>query len=177
MKHKLNYILFLSTFSLYGYSQNISTILSVTYNVEQVEGEFIDPVTMLDESVIILDSAIMNDPAMQNDPMVIQQKTNEIMHQDDVNGSVSVVLLLSDTLNIDKIHYKLGRTIGGSDLLEGVMLYDDHQYMNTVSSIKVLNQISLNFGVFGDIKNLYSEFYIEDSAGNTSPVHTKELHL
>ena len=167
----------LALISTLMYGQSVSRILSVEYNVEQISGEFVDPLASESQSYVVLDSVLLNDPAMQNDPMVIESKTEALLHQNDINGSVDVIVLLSDINGVSKVHYKIGRTQSGNEIGEGFISLDDEQGNEKVSYLKVMNQIVLNFGVHNNIGNLYGEFFIERGAGDISSVVVKELHL
>jgi hypothetical protein len=155
--------LFLISFSLFStfiLSQTVPSPLLVTFNVFQVENSLID-------MTILEDSAMLNDPAMQDEPAFIKYKTEELIHQGEINGNIVIHLLLVDTLGVKNIHYKIGRAIGSNDIIEGVAGYD----------YRLVNQVKLNIGLGKNISNLYGEFYIENDLGETSTMLTQELYM
>ena len=173
MKKAIFYIttFFLFSYSLYG--QTTQSILSVDYDVQQIQDDIIDPLEGLDESILVIDSSLLNDPILQNDPTIIAAKTELLTHQNDINGLISIRVLLSDTLDVNEVYFKIGRVANNDDVINSHVNLN----INIGSYRQVLNQITIDLGAYKQIDNLYGEFYIKDAAGNSSSVLLKEFHL
>jgi hypothetical protein len=91
--------------------------------------------------------------------------------------NVSTVLTLLDTVNVSKIHVKIGRTSGLSDIVEHSFAFDDYSPGLDFSYERDENSIKIGVGGFADAEILYAEIYLEDVSGNrslTTFVNTEE---
>lgn len=161
----------------YLYGQIVQFPLSITYKLDVMEN--LTP-PMEDTEDMFITEEMLNDPNLQEDPAIVHYKENLLIHQNDKNGLISLYLLFENTDNLKYIHYKLGRTQGTNDILEGTAEFDDYSMKKKVvfSRVKgIENQIRLDLGLFMDIGSLYGEFQIEDNMGNRSTVIFKENHL
>ncbi len=160
------------------YSQMTPTPpLSIVYKLEIIEN--ITPPMEGTEDLFISEE-MLNDPNLQEDPAIIHHKENLLLHQNDKNGLISIYILFENTNNIKKIHYKLGRTQGSNDLVEGFSEFDNYDINNKVifSHVEnIENQIRLDLGLYMNIEHIFGEFQIEDTIGNRSTVLFKENHL
>ncbi|MCT4579941.1 MAG: hypothetical protein N4A35_00875 [Flavobacteriales bacterium] len=149
----------------------ISTPLSLSISVEEVDNG-----VMNNNDLQMLDSVMLNDPAMQEDPMIIQYKTELLQHQGELNGLVKMYIILSDTADIAKIHYKMGRAQNSNDVLNGNVVYDDNQIHGAITYSRTLNQIKLVLGMYNNVGDLYGEVYLEDNQGRLSNTVQAEYH-
>lgn len=158
-------------------SQSLPNILAIEFNIQKIDEEFIDPLILSIESTVILDSVLIQDSALQEGVVVVQQDIDVMSHQDEVDGGLSIIIILEslldeNVLSFDKVYYKIGRVPGGNDIDEGFV-----SCSNNADCYSVQNQLSFKLGVYSSIRELYGEFYIESTEGNVSPVFIKEFHL
>jgi hypothetical protein len=89
-----------------------------------------------------------------------------------------MVVNLRDTLNISKIHVKLGTTNGGSQLLNRVFVYDLRGNFNDGTSyMRNKKTLYLGLGNFVGLTNYYGEVTLEDIDGDlTTPVKYQKIN-
>ena len=106
------------------------------------------------------------------DTMMLMDTTNTITNytgfDDTEEFKFSVSVLLLDTVEISKIYVKAGRTQGGNDLLESYFEYDNNTPANGISYSRHLKQMDLGIGNFINLRNIYTEVYIENTSGVTT---------
>jgi len=82
---------------------------------------------------------------------------------------VSVTMIVPDTNQINKIHIKLGSTLGTNDLVD--QQYDYDVNLNSPQMyIRELDMIKICFGEYLNTNVFYSEISIEDHSGNFSTI-------
>src|SRR5688500_351274 len=81
----------------------------------------------------------------------------------------TVFLKLQDTLNLAKIHVKLGTTPGGSDIFSKDFLFDvEGSFSDNTSYWRGGLKILLGIGQFTGLNSYYSEVQLEDTSQNLS---------
>lgn len=81
---------------------------------------------------------------------------------------LSVSVLLLDTTEVYKIYVKAGRTQGGNDLFDSYFEYDNLVLQNGLSYQRNDKHIVLGLGNFINLRNIYTEVYIENTNGATT---------
>lgn len=159
-------------FSVAFYAQSTTAYpISLSISIDELGSGLI-----LGDEFNEVDLNMLNDSAMHEDPLVVQYNTEVQNHQGEVNGIVTLSVLLSDTNDVTKVHYKIGRSHGQNDLIESNILFDDNQVHGAITYNRTQNQIRLVLGMYNNIGDLYGEVYIEDSQGQLSSVIQAEYH-
>lgn len=93
-------------------------------------------------------------------------------------GSQRVVVEanLIDGLSINKVHYKIGTSLGGNDVKYGFVTIGDLISENNVGFVYTGNEFKMNLIPNLQSQNLYIELYIEDYDGNMSATSKAEYH-
>ncbi len=167
-------LIFISTFI---YSQSVSSILSVDYNIIHFTSAASNLVEEVNESVIILDSTALNDPIMQGDPLIAEFMSQQSIAENQGKDDVSITVELPQNLTGYKLHYKVGRTLGANDVAIGYLNLDQDNAHNPITIYWVMNRLTINLGFHSNINNLFGEFYLESSSGATSSIFYKEIHF
>jgi len=176
MNKSLIILLLLTSFSFSIISQ--SPPLSVSYQITELPNDitFVPNELEPNHYAILNDSAELVDPIMLEDSSLIQMKTEQLINKNKLNGSLSISILLADTINIKKIHYKIGRSNGNYDLADGEIEYDNFQMNNHVVYSRTLNQVTLHLGIYNNLDNLFGVFFLENKNGELSPLFPAEYH-
>lgn len=106
------------------------------------------------------------DTSLLMDPMAMEAEIDSFDDTEEFKLSVSVLLL--DTVEISKVHVKLGRTQAGSDLFDSYFEFDDNSPSGGRSYSRDGKHIVLGIGDFINLRNIYSELYIENINGVTT---------
>lgn len=106
------------------------------------------------------------------DTLMLMDTTNTIANysgfDDTEEFKFSVSVLLLDTVEISKIYVKAGRTQGGNDLFNSYFEYENNTPANGLSYNRHQKQITLGIGNFINLRNIYTEVYIENTSGVTT---------
>jgi hypothetical protein len=90
----------------------------------------------------------------------------------------TVFLKLQDTLNLAKIHVKLGTAPGGSDIFSKDFLFDvEGSFSDNTSYWRGGFKVLLGIGQFIGLNSYYSEVQLEDTSENLSDVIHYNLNV
>ncbi|MCT4580000.1 MAG: hypothetical protein N4A35_01170 [Flavobacteriales bacterium] len=106
------------------------------------------------------------DPALMNDPALMGGNFSGFDDNEEFKLSLSVLLL--DTTEIYKIYVKAGRTQGGNDLFDSYFEYDNYTPADGLSYAREKKQLTLGLGNYTNLRNIYTEVYIENTSGATT---------
>lgn len=146
-------ILFIS-FALLGFlcsfeskAQNLHLIADVQIFLEPTNPHIVDTLMMLD-------------------PLSMEAEFSGFDDSEEFKLSMSVLLL--DTTEVYKIYVKAGRVQAGDDLFDSYFEYDNSTPVNGVSYIRNQKHIVLGIGNFTNLRNIYTEVYLENTNGVTT---------
>lgn len=97
---------------------------------------------------------------------------------DSLGFCVKVLAAFSDTSNIDSIHIKVGRTIGGSDVAHLSFAYNSGNPSSVLTNF-LANETGFCVCVAPSAYNaytLYLELWAEDKTGYTTPVYSTQVN-
>ena len=114
------------------------------------------------------------DTTLLMDPMDLAADIEEFDDAEEFTLSVSVLLL--DTVDISKLHVKLGRTQAGGDLFDGYFDFDDVNPPSPKTYSRDGKHVVLGIGNFTNLRNIYSEFYIENINGVTTQLVVNHIN-
>jgi hypothetical protein len=106
------------------------------------------------------------DTLMMSDPASMEMELTGFDDSEEFKLSVSVLLL--DTVEISKVYVKVGRAQGGDDLFNSFFEYDDYTLATGVSYVRNKKHVVLGLGNFINLRNIYTEIYIENTSGSTT---------
>ncbi len=90
--------------------------------------------------------------------------------------SVTAFMTIFDTVNISKIHVKLGTSEGGNDLLESEFLFDNPDQPNGLEFTREEYAVCLGLGVYLKQENYFFKVYLEDINGQLSETITYQTN-
>lgn len=141
MIKKINLLLFLVIITISLKAQTVPSPLEVYLNIETV-----NPTTIPDE---VLDTL--------KNPLMLMS-TNDTL-------KISLSMFLEDTSLVSKIYIKLGRTLGGNDLLEQVFNLTLPQ-----SYYRESEMVTIGLGEYQNSGAFFCEIVLEDIDQNQSEV-------
>lgn len=83
---------------------------------------------------------------------------------------VTAAIHVSDTGNIETIHVRIGRTVGGTDLANVSVPYNGSLPSGVIGLLKGSEEIEVEFGKHSNTTPLYLEVWIDDKQGHTTSV-------
>lgn len=90
---------------------------------------------------------------------------------------VNACVKLSDTVNVQNVHFKIGRQVDSSDVVNMSIPYNYSNLPIGVTAInKEENRFTVNFGVHTNAYTLHFEIWAEDANGTLSQVYQKRLN-
>ncbi len=102
-------------------------------------------------------------------------RTNQL---DSIPFSVKVVVHCSDTADIDSMHFRVGRSLGGQDVANVNFAYHSSALpagLQTFARMEDGFQTCVATHVL-DAYTLYLEVWADDKLGNTTPIYRKQIN-
>lgn len=95
-----------------------------------------------------------------------------------VSFCVKVIAVFSDTANIDTVHIKVGRTLGGSQVANISIPYTNSYSLITTNQL-IKNEKGFSVCVNPSVTNaykLYLEIWADDRQGNSTTVYQSQIN-
>ncbi len=119
-------------------------------------------------TILDIDSSILDNQA------AVDSVCYAYYHNEEFIVKVSVLLL--DSTQVGKIHIKLGRTEGGSDIFDDYFVFDNNTPGGVKSYERNLMHIIMGLGVFENLNHIYASVYLESTIGTTSEVIYRQIN-
>lgn len=148
------------------------TVLSLLIwllNINCTHSQVSPPLT-IDQAYVVLEVDSAFRTAL---PSAIQ--SNQL---DSIPFSVKVVAHFSDTSAIDSVHFRVGRSLGGQDIIQASFAYNGGTLPTTLQAFVYSNDgfntcvATSALGVY----TLYLEIWAVDKMGQTTPIYRRQIN-